>query len=65
LLTNEKKMKKSSQPRPLFTTCERAYSLRKTVAMAMPVNTHPMALISVPLLSVKSTPVEAVAMAEE
>jgi hypothetical protein len=33
--------------------------------MAMPVNTHPMALISVPLLSVKSTPVEAVAMAEE
>lgn len=55
-LTIEKKMKKSSQPK-FFAICPRANSLRPTVAMAMPVKTQPMTLISTPRLSLKSTSV--------
>jgi hypothetical protein len=57
-------MKKSSQP-SLFAVCARANSFRKTVAIAMLVNTHAMTLTSVPRLSLKSTSVVTVAIVEE
>lgn len=57
-------MKKSSHPRILY-TCPRANSLRKTVAIALPVNTQATTLISAARLWLKSTSVSKVAMVQQ
>lgn len=54
LLTNERKMKKSSHP-IVFTIEARAMSFKVTVAMATPVKTHATTLTSGPRFAVKST----------
>jgi hypothetical protein len=50
MLTSEKKIKTSSQPN-FFVIRDRVNSFRKTVTIAMPVNTHAMTLMFTPRFS--------------